>query len=145
MKNIQLRPATQDDYDFVYEVKKLALGPYIEKTWGWDEEQQIELHKKDFTPEYLKIILREDEQIGILRVVEEPEKIYLHQIYILPDYQRGGIGTYLIKEVIEQARENGRILTLQFLKANPVRDLYERLGFKVVGQDEYHIQMEWEG
>ena len=38
MKNYILRKYVNDDYEFVYEVKKNAYKKYVEKCWGkWDE------------------------------------------------------------------------------------------------------------
>ena len=46
-KNIKLVPYTDDDYEFVYEVKKNAYIKYVEECWGpWNEEVQRELFQK---------------------------------------------------------------------------------------------------
>ena len=40
-ENVELVPYTDDDYDFVYEVKKNAYKKYVEECWGsWNEEEQ---------------------------------------------------------------------------------------------------------
>jgi ribosomal protein S18 acetylase RimI-like enzyme len=46
-----------------------------------------------------------------------------------------------LREVIEEAAKNGCDMKLSVLKANPAKSLYERLGFKVIGQDEYEYQV----
>lgn len=48
MPNVTLRKATADDSEFVFLVKKAALGEYIEQTWGWDEDFQRRFHN-DYT------------------------------------------------------------------------------------------------
>ena len=35
-----LRPATIDDYDFVYQVKTSTTKDYVARTWGWNEADQ---------------------------------------------------------------------------------------------------------
>ena len=60
-----------------------------------------------------------------------------------PDFQRQGLGTRLIGDLMARARDSSRPLTLRVLVVNPARDLYARLGFVVTETTrEYHF-MEW--
>jgi hypothetical protein len=46
---ISLRPATPADSDFAYQVKKVALGGYVTKTYGrWDEVFQRQFHDRQW-------------------------------------------------------------------------------------------------
>ena len=39
-----LRPYTKEDYDFVYDTKKVAYQKYVEDNWGeWNDEKQREM------------------------------------------------------------------------------------------------------
>ena len=41
MINIKLIPYKDEDYEFVFEVKKNAYKKYVEKYWGsWNEDEQ---------------------------------------------------------------------------------------------------------
>ena len=33
-----LRPATDQDSDLCFDIKKKAFGEYVEEIWGWDED-----------------------------------------------------------------------------------------------------------
>ena len=49
-ETISLVPYTDDNYEFVYEVKKNAYKKYVEECWGsWIEEDQREHFKKFIT------------------------------------------------------------------------------------------------
>ena len=49
-ETISLVPYTDDNYEFVYEVKKNAYKKYVEECWGsWIEEDQREYFKKFIT------------------------------------------------------------------------------------------------
>ncbi len=37
-----LRPATDDDYEFLYQLHAATIKPAVEATWGWDEVCQQE-------------------------------------------------------------------------------------------------------
>ena len=102
---IQRRPATDQDSEFAYRVKRAALGEYVAATWGWDEEWQVDYHERDFDPAAMEIIQWDGEDIGTLVVSEQEDQVSLNEIYILPRFQRQGIGTALIREVMARSRD----------------------------------------
>ena len=142
---IKLRPCFPMDGEFYYNVKKITLKTYVEQTWGvWDEEYQRERHKMNFSPEYTKIIQFHGTDIGILAIQEESESMEVHNIEILPEYQNKGIGTHLLVNIIQQAAEKRKSITLQVIKSNlKANKLYQRLGFKVESETETHFRMKF--
>jgi ribosomal protein S18 acetylase RimI-like enzyme len=67
--------------------------------------------------------------------------IFLEYIAILPEFQNRGIGTELIREVLEEAAAKGFPVELKVLKINPAIRLYERLGFEVESRTETRFFM----
>lgn len=116
-----------------------TMRPYVEATWGWDEADQLTRFKASFEPSLRQIIELGDQPIGVLHVDVARSPIRLLSIQLLPAFQRQGHGTALIGEVLRQAKE--RPVWLQVLKANPAKSLYQRLGFRVVGDTETHWEM----
>ncbi len=58
--------------------------------------------------------------------------------------QRGrGIGTELLRRLLQQAAAAGKPLRLQVLKGNRAAQLYQRLGFTKTGESVMHEQLEW--
>jgi len=143
MSNVQLRQATPADSDFAYQVKKAALGEYVAKTWGWDEEFQLEYHRKDFDPSVIQIMTVDDSDVGWVVFTRSDDEIQVNEIYILPEHQRQGIGSHLINQLLEEAQEKGVPVTLGVLKVNPARRFYEKLGFSVIGETDTHYRMAW--
>ncbi len=140
--SITLRPATVEDSDFVFETKKQALGPYIEKQWGWDETWQREYHDEKFDPTPMSVILVDGRPAGYLIVQEEEWYTTLESIHLMPAYQNKGIGTTLIRQVIDNSRRKRRPVRLKVLIINPAIKLYQRLGFEIVGETATHYIME---
>ena len=55
---------------------------------------------------------------------------------MLPDYRGQGIGTHLLMQVLNMAKENFPAVSLSVRSNNPVVRLYERVGFvKVTGSE----------
>ena len=141
-KEYNLRTITEQDYDFIYQVKKDAYKKYVELNFGvWDEEQQQEFFKK-FIETYGKgayIITFQGEDIGFFNRCLTDYTYEIGNICILPDYQNQGIGTAILQDVTE--KHGDKEIHLQYFKQNPVGRLYERLGFEQCGETEYHYQM----
>jgi ribosomal protein S18 acetylase RimI-like enzyme len=142
MLDVTLRPATDQDSEFVYLVKKAALGPYIELTWGWDEEFQRRFHRDDYDPAGTQIVVESGRDVGWLLVDEDPAEFQLREIYVGPDYQGRGIGSLLIGRLLSQAALQSKPVKLQVLKVNlRARRLYEGLGFRVIEESDKHYIM----
>ena len=131
-----LRQATHDDYDFLYQLHVAAMREYVEATWGWQEEWQEEYFARKFDPENRQIIQIEDQDAGVIALEQRVEELYIALIEILPTFQRRGVGTSIVRQIINTAHSDGLPVILHVLKTNtPARRLYERLGFAIV-QDE---------
>ena len=131
-------------YDFVYKVKKEVYKNYVEENFGkWDEEIQKEYFDKFIlsVKESAYIIEFENKDIGFYNGKILDDKYYeIGNICIKSEYQGKGIGTKILQDIIKNNSE--RIIKLQYFKQNPVGKLYEKLGFVLVGETEYHYQME---
>lgn len=143
--NITLRPCLASDSDFYYNVKKITLKEYVEKTYGdWNEKYQLERHKKNFNPVHSQIIQFQGIDIGILAIEDDSETVMVHNIEILPEFQNKGIGSVLLKKVIQNTIADNKSISLQVYKSNPkAQKFYRRLGFLIEASEETetHIRM----
>lgn len=137
---VELRKIAIGDYDFLWRLHNAALGPYVEQTWGWDEDWQRRDFAKNFDPSTGEIITVDGVDAGYFRVEEHDEEIFLVSIRLMPEYQKRGIGTRLIRKVIDGA---DRPVRLHVLKVNPARRLYERLGFAITADLDTHFEMKF--
>jgi GNAT superfamily N-acetyltransferase len=138
---IRLRPATQDDYTFLWELHRTAMRPYVEATWGWDEVWQADYFRTHLVLARCQIIQSAGVDVGVLVVEAQSDRVFLELIAVLPAYQRAGVGTAVVRHVLSQATGQGLPVALHVLKVNPARVLYERLGFVVTGETATHYLM----
>jgi ribosomal protein S18 acetylase RimI-like enzyme len=139
---IHLRPATPDDSEFLYNIKKETLKQYITETWGWDEKVQRDYHKKNFEPDRYHIIQKGGENIGCISIDEQSDKNILNIIEITPDHQNKGIGSKLIRDLIKKSFQENKQVELQVLKVNQrAFKLYKSLGFILEDETETHYRM----
>ncbi|TXT57223.1 MAG: Ribosomal-protein-alanine N-acetyltransferase [Promethearchaeota archaeon] len=142
LNQLKLRKVKEDDKEFLFNLKKKTLRPYIKKTWGWDEDWQLEYFNDHYEPENLKIIQFLQEDIGCISIVEKNESIDIALIEVLPEYQNRGIGTFLIKNSIRELRMKKKPITLQVLKSNKdALRLYQQLGFTIQAKTSTHYKL----
>lgn len=139
---IRLISADESHREFSYQVKKAAEGEYITQMFGWDESKQRDFHAKAWQQYKPDIITYDGEPIGTIATIGSEDGIEIGQFFILPDYQNKGIGTHLLKSILDKADQLGKNVTLRFLKNSPVKSLYVRNGFQVVHADESLYYME---
>lgn len=140
-QRVQVRPVSEVDREFCYQVKKRALGLYIEQTWGWNESFQREFHSNDWAGSKPEVIMLDRQDIGTIEIKKEPELYSLREFYLLPEFQRKGIGTYLLSCLTTEADLCGMPIHLDVLKVNPAKKLYERTGFETIEETSTHYKM----
>ena len=138
---IDFRKINKDDYNFLWKLNVDLFKNYVIQIWGWDEEWQRKHFDNNFDVGNGNIIVFENQDIGLLRIVENPEFTFIASILIIDKFQNRGIGTHIICELIESAKKP---IELRVLNLNPARKLYERLGFIVRSKTETHTNMRFD-
>ena len=139
-----LRQARPEDRDFLFDLNRMTMKDYVEQVWGWDDQQQIAFFDDRFSPDQWQIIRADGTDIGVLIVEEDAREIYLAEIQILPEWQGRGIGSSVIRALMEKGKATGKSLTLRVLHVNPrARALYERFGFRPFKAIETHTYLRW--
>jgi ribosomal protein S18 acetylase RimI-like enzyme len=145
MTTIGLRPATAADSEYCFQLHKAAMGAHVTAIWGWDEQAQRDFHTRVFSPGRWQIITVDGADAGMLHVEHRPDEIYLARIELHPDHQQRGIGSRLIRNLLQQARRQGHVLTLDVLTVNQrAQALYRRMGLHEVarhGENNIKIRM----
>jgi putative hydrolase of the HAD superfamily len=142
LSSIKLIPADESHREFYSTVKKEAYGEYITRVWGWDEQKERDFQAKDWQEKRPAIITYGGKPIGTIYVKKDENYIEIGQFYILPEYQKQGIGSHVLKAILDNADRTGRIVKLMYLGINPAASLYARMGFKVAGTEEPFIMAE---
>jgi ribosomal protein S18 acetylase RimI-like enzyme len=140
-----LRPAAAADYQWLWELKRLTMRPYVELTWGhWDDALQEEFFRKNFSSETIQIISTEGQDAGLLNVEREPGEIFLANLQIMPEFQNRGFGSAVLREVLESAAALRLPVRLQVLRVNAgAARLYARFGFHIYSESSTHRLMRW--
>ena len=83
-----------------------------------------------------------EEAIGFASwsTMTEPGVFKLHKLYVLPGEQGKGLGRSMLQFIFGAiAPEGARVLRLNVNRSNKARQFYEKLGFRVVGEEDVAI------
>ena len=150
---ITLRPALPEDESFLFEVyastraQEMALVP-------WDDEQRKSFLTMQFAAQHShyraqfpqashSVILRDNSPVGRFYVLREESDIRILDITVLPEYRNGGIGTALLRELLDEAAQAKKRVLIYVETFNPSLRLIERLGFKSIAEEGINFLMEW--
>lgn len=139
MQNISLRAAGSKDAAFALHVTEACMRTYAEQAWGsWNGKADLDLV-------FDRVIQLDRCDIGLLGVERRLECWFLHKLYVLPAYQKQGIGGHVLDCLIEEAKSAQAALLLTVLEVNPARHFYERHGFVLTHTVSPRHHMEWRG
>ncbi|MBW4623172.1 MAG: GNAT family N-acetyltransferase [Cyanosarcina radialis HA8281-LM2] len=144
MSILETRKTAIADFSFIYDLHRQTMYSYVEQTWGWKEEVQLQGMQEDFDNSLFEIVCLNEQDIGVISVIDRGNEMFLNYLAILPIYQKQGLGTQLVRQVLSQAAERGVPVKLNVMRVNPAKELYDRLGFKVVDSDRDRYFMEWQ-
>ena len=91
--------------------------------------------------EFAEILMSHGQPVGLLKLRQSPTEWEIIQIQLSPALQGKGLGRSILDSIVSEADAARVPLKLSVLKANPAMRLYERLGFKVIGEDAHEFHM----
>lgn len=155
---VSLRPATAEDYEELVRVYASTRAEELAQVTWWDEAQklafcraQYDAQKHEYEVRFPEaeydVIVLEGRCAGRLWVGRSEREIRLLDIALLPEAQKRGVGTALLRHLMEEASRTGkRLRHMVFILNQDALRFYQRLGFEVFEQaGGGYLHMEWRG
>jgi GNAT superfamily N-acetyltransferase len=90
------------------------------------------------------VVERDDLPVGRCYLARSDAGVHLVDLLVSEQQRGAGIGTYLLEQLVEQARERSEVVTLTVEHANKrARALYQRTGFAQTSAGDTHAEMIW--
>lgn len=144
MPGVTLRRASETDFSFAQEHYLTSMKPLLISLDAWDEATVLSNFKNYFNVDEIRIIRVDDFDAGWIQVSETREALHLDQIHLNDKAMGRGIGSVLIKATMDDARNKGKPVLLSLVRGNRALGLYERLGFRIIGDDQVKFHMRWD-
>jgi ribosomal protein S18 acetylase RimI-like enzyme len=143
MNNVAMRPAAAADVEWLTAVFLGSLREAITAARGtWDEVRESVQFREQLDLASTRIIDLDGRAVGFFMSPARDTDVELHTLCIAPECQSQGVGTYIARGLISDARASGRGVVLSVLKVNErARTFYARLGFVVAQESKHHYRM----
>jgi ribosomal protein S18 acetylase RimI-like enzyme len=89
------------------------------------------------------LILLDGEPVGRLYLHRRKDEIRIIDIALLTKYRGQGIGSALMRDILDQATQVDLPVRIHVEQYNPALGLYHRLGFREIGEEGVYWLMEW--
>lgn len=140
MINCEIKSAEIEELNLLYEFYKtvcteLANEKYT-PLWQIDDYPCIEDLKNHINNNDMYIALNDNAIVGAMAIANHNDYSSLHLLAVYPDYRKQHLAENMIKKLFQIAveRKNHKII-LDVVKGNlPAEKLYEKVGFKFVGE-----------
>jgi ribosomal protein S18 acetylase RimI-like enzyme len=150
---VTLRPEREDDKDFRYQLFcdsrqpefALVLAPPVyQQVMAHQFHAQTVSYRTQFPHARFDIVEMAGQPIGRLVVDRPGNLLHIVDQAIVPAQRNRGIGTAIMRALMEEARLADLPVHLEVASENdPSMRLYLRLGFKAIETFPFYIQMEW--
>lgn len=137
---LKARPATKQDVPFLLSLRRQTMDAHLIAS-GADVSEASHLERLLYRFDCARILTDHDQSVGLLKIERTPEEWEIIQIQLIPQLQGKGFGRAVLQGVIVEAAAVGAGLKLSVLKANPAKQLYERLGFVTVSETAHEYIM----
>ena len=137
---VVLRPSLNQDFDYC---KRLYFGEMecIIEQLHLDRAAHEIGFQQQWDPTQVRIITLEGVDLGWLQTIPKEDDLFVAQMFVDRPFQRRGIGTEVMKQLIAEAAHAHQAVRLNVVKINPALRLYERLGFRVTHEDDRKFYM----
>lgn len=153
MTDVALRPAAPEDEPFLRRVyastraDELAAVPWPDEVKRAFCDLQFDAQGADYRGRWsdltYEVVLVDGAPAGRFWRAYTADNVHVLDLAILPEFRGRGAGTFLLRSVLADAAATGRTASISVEKQNRARELYERLGFRVVMESDVHYRMEW--
>ncbi len=148
---VALRPSTASDEEFLLSVyastrlDEMALVPWTPEQKAAFVQMQFGAQRQSYLAQYPQaqyyIIEQVGQRIGRMIVDRSQPAILLMDITLLPEHRNHGLGTVLVRALLDEADLNNRAVRLHVEDFNPAVELYRRLGFVKTGEAGLYSEM----
>ncbi|WP_460346010.1 GNAT family N-acetyltransferase [Actinoallomurus acanthiterrae] len=129
------------DVEVIAELRATVMRGDLERLGRYDEHRVRQRLRDSFSPQYTSIIMVDRELVGCVTVRPADGRQWLEHFYLAPHCQGRGLGSAVLRRMLERTDAQGMTVALNVLQGSAARRLYERHGFVVEAQDPIDVFM----
>ena len=135
------RSASVSDVETVAELRATVLRADLERLGRYDEQRVRHRLRDGFDPAHTWVIEVGGAFAGCVALRPAEDAQWLEHFYLAPHLQGGGIGSGVLRGLLERCDRRGVLVRLNVLQGSPARRIYERHGFTLESEDPVDVFM----
>jgi ribosomal protein S18 acetylase RimI-like enzyme len=151
---VTLRRMQERDLEFLFGVyastRAVVMPPPTDRNTSQDGaslrvqfDARHAYYRANYPHARFDVIVRDGEDVGRLYVDRRTDEIRIMDIALLPRHRNRGIGSALLRALLDEATQLGKLVSLHVAEANPAKRLYQRMGFVVAGEVSPYQLLHW--
>ncbi|MEV0221820.1 GNAT family N-acetyltransferase [Streptomyces sp. NPDC050704] len=136
-----LRSARTADVEVIAELRATVMRTDLERLGRYDEHRVRQRLRDSFSARHTSVIMVDGELAGCVTLRPADGGQLLEHFYLAPHHQGRGLGSAVLRTLLESADAHGTTIRLNVLQGSAARRLYERHGFVVELQDPIDVFM----
>lgn len=137
----ELRSADLADVEMIADLRATVMRQDLERLGRFDEHRVRQRLRDSFSPQHTSVIVADGAFAGCVTVRPAEDGQWLEHFYLAPDLQGRGLGSAVLRTLLDRIDADGALVRLNVLQGSTARRLYERHGFIVEDQDPIDIFM----
>jgi GNAT superfamily N-acetyltransferase len=136
-----LRAVATTDIEPLADLRAMVMRPDLERLGRYDEHRVRQRLRDSLSPQHTSIILVDGEFAGSITLRPSDDRQWLEHFYLAPHRQGRGLGSAILRSILEQTDAQGATVSLNVLQGSAARRLYERHGFVMESGDPVDVFM----
>lgn len=148
-KKITLRPVTPADEEFLLSVYASTRAEELARV-PWSKEQKDAFVRMQFVAQQQHypaqhphanhdVISAEGVPVGRIYLDRSSERLHILDITVLPQHRSAGIGSKVLRQVLDEAARWNVPVTIYVESFNPSLRLFQRLGFHLAEENGFQL------
>ncbi|MBF9066797.1 GNAT family N-acetyltransferase [Streptacidiphilus fuscans] len=137
----KLRNASATDVEQVAELRAVVLRGDLERLGRYDARRVRQRLREGFDPSCTRIVEVDGDFAGCVALRPAADAHWLEHFYLAPRLHGRGIGSGVLRVLLDACDRTGARVRLNVLQGSPARRLYERHGFRVDTEDPVDVFM----
>jgi GNAT superfamily N-acetyltransferase len=137
--DLALEPAGDGDFEALLVLRLAAMRESLERVGRFDPQRARERLSRGYLPAYTRHILRRGELVGFVVVQPRERDWLLDHLYVHPNAQGEGIGSWVLAQVLAEADARHMAVSVTALKHSDANRFYLRHGFVLQAEGEWDL------
>jgi GNAT superfamily N-acetyltransferase len=136
-----LRSAGPADVEVIAELRATVMRLDLERLGRFDEHRVRQRFRDSFSSQHTSVVVADGAFAGCVTLRPAEDGRRLEHFYLDPDLQGRGLGSAVLRSLLDRTDAAGVPVRLDVLQGSAARRLYERHGFTLEDQDPIDVHM----